>query len=336
MNDVKWLLVGAGDIATRRVAPALVATENSALIAVCDIQQDRAADLAAQHGVSQVYADYEQALAGSGADAVYVATPQSTHIELSLQALRANKHLLCEKPLGLNGAECLRLLEAARRTDRVTSCSNYRRLSEQYKITRDMLNRGDIGKPVGGWTIYSTPFYNPGKHPIRRALGISRIKELGFYLIDIAHNLLGMPSGAMAQASTFDVATMNDVEELAAVVLSFPGGEIFTIILNCSSPGTRHELELFGTLGRIYWPQWPPHGNGPVVKITAAGTQETEAHTDENWHLPMIEDYVDALLGGRQPVCTLESAVKTEFITDAIFRSIDSGQVEPILWEDRS
>ncbi len=333
MDKVKWLLVGAGDIATRRAGPALAEVANSEVVAVCDINRERADELAAKLGAGAVYTDYAEALTDSDAGAVYIATPQHTHIELSLAALDAGKHLLCEKPLGLNGAECLRLLEATRRSDRVTSCSNYRRLSEQYKVTEAMLRGGEIGTLTGGWAVYSSGFYNPGNAPIRQALGMSRIKELGFYLIDIAQNFLGMPSTAMACGSTINAAVMNDVEELATVVLSFPGGAVFTIIFNCTSPGTRHELELFGTEGRVYWPQWPPHGNGPVVKITRAGTEQIEAHTHENWHLPMIEDFVDAMLTGREPVCTIESATKTEIITDAIFRSMDSGRVESITWE---
>jgi xylose dehydrogenase (NAD/NADP) len=336
MACVRWLLVGAGDIAIRRVGPALVEVEHSELVAICDLNRERAAKLAADLGVRRVYTDYATALAESGADAVYIATPQSTHIELSLAALNAGKHLLCEKPLGLNGAECLRLLKAACRSDRVTSCSNYRRLSEQYRRTEAMLQRREIGRLTGGWAVYSTPYYNPGGTPVCQALGCSRIKELGFYLIDIAHHFLGMPSAALAQAGFLSDPPMGDVEELATVVLKFPGGELFTIIFNCSSPGTRHELELFGSQGRLYWPQWPPHGNGPVVKITRAGTEEVDARTRENWHLPMVEDYVEAVLQGRPPVCSLESAVKTEVITDAIFRSIETGRVEPVAWGEPS
>ena len=331
MNDLKWLLVGAGDIAQRRVAPALVAAQNSKLVAICDLDRERASELAARHGVEAVYSDYAQALAESGAEAVYIATPAPTHVELSLQALAAGKHFLCEKPLGLNGAECLGLLEAARQSDRVTSCSNYRRLSEQYKLTEAMLKRQEIGRLVGGWAVYSAPFYNPGGSPVLQALGMSRIKELGFYLIDIVHNFFGMPASVMAQASIIDEAVMNDVEDIATVVLRFPDGAMFTLIFNSNSPGTRHELEFFGSQGRIYWPEWPPHGNGPVVKITSSGTEEIEAHTPENWHLPMIEDYVDAVLNRRPPVCTLGSAVKTEIITDAIFRSVGSGKLEPVV-----
>lgn len=330
MATVKWLLVGAGDIATRRVGPALVTAEGSELLAVCDLDAERAARLAAQLGVEGVYGDYATALAESGAEAVYIATPQRTHIELSLQALEAGKHLLCEKPLGLNGAECLRLLEAARRSDRVTSCSNYRRLSEQYKLTAGLLERGEIGELTGGWVLYSTPFYNPAKAHVCQAAGLSRIKELGYYLIDIAHNFLGMPSTALAQGSILHPEVMNDVEELATVVLHFPTGALFTLMFNCTTPDTRHELELFGTRGRLTWPQWPPHGNGPVIRCGHGGTVEYPAHTNENWHLPMIEDYVQALQEGREPVCTLESATRTELITDAIFRSLQSGKVEAV------
>jgi len=198
-----------------------------------------------------------------------------------------------------------------------------------------MLKRGEIGELTGGWAIYSTPFFNPARAPIRQALGMSRIKELGYYLIDIVHNFFGMPESALAQGSILHPDVMNDVEEIATVILKFPGGAMFTLLFNCTSPGTRHEFELFGTEGRIYWQQWPPHGNGPVIKMTAAGTEEIAAHTDENWHLPMIENYVAALLVGREPVCALESAVRTEIITDAIFRSLASGRVEPVVWETR-
>lgn len=334
MKKVRWLLTGAGDIATQRVAPALVDVENSELIAICDICEESARKLADRFKVKTIYADYAQALTESDADVVYIATPQSKHVEMSLQALNAGKHFLCEKPLGLNGAECMRLLKASRESDRITSCSNYRRLSEQYKLTETILKKQEIGKLTGGWAVYSAPFYNPGNYPIKRSLGISRIKELGFYLIDIVHNLFGMPSGVMAQASTINKEVMNDVDDISSVIIKFPADEIFTIIFNSSSPGTRHELEFFGSEGRIYWPEWPPHGNGPVVKITRSGTEELEAHTNKNYHMPMIEDYVDALLNGRQPVCTLESAVKTEIITDAIFRSIESGKFESVAWKE--
>ena len=334
MPTLKWLLTGAGDIASRRVGPALVTAADSALVAICDLDEGRATRLAEQLGCLQVYADYATALADCDVDAVYVATPQSTHIELSLAALAGGYHLLCEKPLALNGAACLPLLHAARESDQVSSCSNYRRLSEQYKVTVDLLAQGAIGQLTAGWALYSSPFYNPSGAPITQARGMSRIKELGYYLIDIAHHFFGRPESVLAQGSVLRPEVMNDVEDIATIILRFPGGELFTLMFNCTTPGTRHELEVLGTKGRITWPAWPPHGNGPVLLTTPQGTRELPASTDLNWHLPMVEDFVDAVLTGRPPVCSLESAVETEFITDAVFRSLASGCREPVRWDE--
>jgi len=332
VNEVRWLLTGAGDIAARRVAPALVEAQGSSLVAVCDIDRARAVGLAGRFGVQAVFVDHVQALAESGADAVYIATPQDKHVAMCLDALAAGKHFLCEKPLGVGGAECLTLLEACGRSDRITSCSNYRRLSEQYKATVAILESGEIGTLVGGWMTYSTPPYDPGKSRQSRAVGGGPIKGLGFYVIDIALNLFGMPASAMAQTSTLTPGT--DLEDLAAIVLRFPSGALFSITINTNSPGTRHVLELFGSDGRIYWPQWPPHGNGPIVKITRKGTETVETLTPENYHLPMIEDFVAAVLGHRQPLCTIESATRTEVVTDAIYLSAQTGRLEPVLWRD--
>ena len=332
MSKVKWLLTGAGDIATNRVASALVEAPNSELIAICDINRENAARLADRFGVKTVFADHAQALADSGADAVYIATPQDKHVPMCLQALKAGKHFLCEKPLGINGPECLELLRACRQSDRISSCSNYRRLSEQYKATVAMIDRGEIGALAGGWMTYSTPAYDPGKSRQTRAVGGGPIKGLGFYVIDIAINLFGMPVSVMAQTSTLTPGT--DLEDIAAIVMRFPDAALFTIIINTNSPGTRHELELFGTQGRIYWPEWPPHGNGPILKITRKGTDTVETVTPANFHFPMIEDFVAAVLENRPPVCTIESAVKTEVVTDAIYLSAESGRLEPVVWRD--
>ena len=334
MDRVRWLLVGAGDIAQRRAGPALADAAHSSVAAVCDLGGARAESLAKALGAPEVYTDYSEALARCDADVLYLATPQDTHVKMCLEALEAGWHFLCEKPLGVGGADCLRLLDAARQTDRVTSCSNYRRLSEQYKETVALIGKGEIGDLLGGWAVYSSSFYNPANRPISKAAGMSRIKELGYYLIDIAHNIFGMPESATAVASIINKEKMNDVEDISSVALKFAGGQIFTILFNCGSPGTRHMYEVFGNRGRIFWEQWPPHGNGPVEVITREGSRLIEAHTDENYHLPMIEEFVDAFLAGREPLCTLESATKTEVITDAIFRSIDSGRTEPVVWED--
>ncbi len=334
MKTVKWLLAGAGDIATRRVAPALRDCRNSEITAICDVVSEQADILAEKMRVKTVYYDYNQALAETEADSVYIATPVTFHIDMCIKALNAEKHLLCEKPLGLNGAECLKLLKLVRKSSRVTSCSNYRLLSEQFMATKKIIENKGIGDLQGGWMIYATPHYDPGKSHSTRATGGSPIKGLGFYIINIAQTLLGMPSSVFAQTSTFD--NERNLDDLSTILLHFPRGQQFSILIHYipSGTGTRHELEFFGSSGRIYWPKWPPHGNDSIIKFTKEGREKINTFTNQNFHLPMIEDFVDAVLNNREPVCTIESAVKTELITDAIFRSAASRKMESVLWEE--
>lgn len=329
------MLAGAGDIANHRVAPALRDAGNSELIAICDVVEEKAHALAGCMGVKTVFTDYARALSESGADAVYIAVPCRVHVNMCFQALAAGKHFLCEKPLGLNSAECLKLLEATRKSDRVTSCSNYRRHSGQYTATMEMIDNGEIGKLQGGWMVYASGLYNPGNVPTLNAVYGSHIKELGFYIVDIVHNIFGMPCGVMAQKSTFNATPTYDLDDLSSIILRFPGGGLFTIVIHYTPSIIRHELEIFGSEGRIYWHEWPPHGNGPVLKIKNEVTQ-VNTHTNSNYHLQMVQDFVDAVLNRRRPLCSLESAVKTEIITDAIFRSAKSGKLEPIIWEKKT
>src|SRR5262245_1735496 len=101
MAPVEWLLVGAGDIARKRVAPALAQANNSGLVGICDPRQPAAQELAALYGVREVFADFGEALARTTAQAVYLATPIHLHASQAIQALAAGKHVLVEKPLGL-------------------------------------------------------------------------------------------------------------------------------------------------------------------------------------------------------------------------------------------
>ncbi|MBT4820150.1 MAG: Gfo/Idh/MocA family oxidoreductase [Lentisphaerae bacterium] len=344
MATVKWLLAGAGDIANSRVAPALHDAVDSELLAICDPVRERADALAERMGTHAVYYDFARALAESQADAVYIATPHHLHVEMCLDTLAAEKHLLCEKPLGINGAECLTLLDAVRASDRMTCCSNYRLFTNQFKTTHNMIASGELGYLVGGWAHDEERYYNPGNTPFRKDLGMSPVLGYGFYLINIAQTLFGMPSGVFAQMTSFncDNKPDYDIDDLENIVLCYPNGQQFSIIINTTATAPlRHAYQFYCSKGRIHWPHCPPHFNLPIHKITSAGDEELadsfsgpEPVVRPNWHLAMVEDFVKAVQSNTPPICTIESAVKTAVVTDAIFRSSESGRMEPIVWDD--
>ena len=345
MEKVKWLLVGAGDIVQSRVASALSEAVDSELVAICARSKGRVDTIAAKMQINNVYYDYEQALAETEANAVYIATPHHLHVDMCMQALAANKHFLCEKPLGINSIECLKLLDAVRESDRITCCSNYRLFTNQFKMTKKLIDSGEIGRLIGGWAHDEESYYNPGNAPYLKELGMSPVITYGFYLINIALILFGMPSEVFAIMSSFncDNKPEYDIDDLENIILKFPGGRQFSIIINNTARAPlRHSYQFYCSGGRVLWPECPPHFNSPIQKVAYPdGYKEIENSwtgdsigVNPNWHTPMIEDFVRSIQSCTQPVCTIESAVKTAVITDAILKSAASGQLEPIIWKD--
>ncbi len=333
---VKWLIAGAGDIVKSRAAAALAATERAETVAIFARSVGNAEALAGRFGIPRVYHDYGQALAESGADAVYIATPHHVHVPMALQALKAGKHFLCEKPLGIGAEECVHLLKEVRRHPGVVaSCSNYRLLTAQFQATRRIVESGELGRLLGGWAHDEEPYYNPSRQPLLRRDGMSPVLGFGYYILNAAQVLFGMPERVFAQASSFNCANEEpyDIDDYYNIVLGYPNGRQFAIHLNfASQTALRHSCEIAFEHGRILWPGCPPHANAPVRVVRRNGEEELadsranhDASERPNWHTPLFQDVTDAILDGRPPACTLESAVKTAVVTDAILESAATG-----------
>ena len=333
-NDVTWLLLGAGNIAKIRAGAALRDAVGSKLVAICDRDRDRAEALATQLQLSvPIYSDYDQALAESSAEAVYIATQAPAHVPCSLKAMAAGKHFLCEKPLGMDGRDAAPLYQAAKNSPLVCSCSDYRRLSEHIKLVENLVQSGELGELTFGWMNWFAGPRSCGNTPLSRAAGGSPLKTLAFYIFDIAHNLFGIPVGVQAAAARH-FNPSNDTEDVSAIIMRFPNGALFSLNVMITPWAGSDRIEFHGTDGSIIMDKWPPAGNGPIIINTKAGGRRTVTpQTNTNWHIPMIEDFCRAIRQKRAPVCSIRSAYITELITDAVFRAMDSGKEEKVLTE---
>ena len=336
-KQVKWLIAGAGDIVKSRAAAALAETRSAETVAIFAPSIGKAEAVAEQFGIPKIYHDYAQALAESGADAVYIATPHHVHVSMAMQALQAGIHFLCEKPLGINTEECQTLLEEVHRhPDLVTSCSNYRLFTNQFRTTQRLIASGELGELIGGWAHDEEPYYNPSKASLVRDKGMSPVLGFGFYLINMAQILFGTPESVFACASSFNCANEEpyDIDDYDNIVLRYANGRQFAIHLNFATQGPlRHAYEFALSRGRIVWPGCPPHFNVPIR--VAKGWGETEVADSftgptmgvrPNWHTPMFQNVTDAILSGGKALCTVESAVETARVTEAIFQSMESGR----------
>src|ERR1700722_9315313 len=140
---LNWLVIGIGDITTKRVLPAILAEPRSKLMGIVTRDPKKAE----AYGVP-AWNNLDDALAQSVADAVYVATPVFLHAPQSILCLRAGKHVLCEKPMAMNYAEACSMEHAARESGRVLGIAYYRRLYPKVNRAKELIESGAIGRPV--------------------------------------------------------------------------------------------------------------------------------------------------------------------------------------------
>jgi predicted dehydrogenase len=331
MAQLNWLLVGAGDIARKRVAPALAAARNSALAGICDSRQAAARELAAHYPAAEVFGDLADALARTRADAVYLATPVHLHSAQAIQALQAGKHVLVEKPLGLSASEAERVVAVAQASGRTAGCAYFRRLSARYQHARELLARGAFGRLVLVRLVYHSWFAPAADDPkawrvTRARSGGGPLSDMGSHMFDVLIGLCGLPGSVFARCD--NLVHRWDVEDTASLLMTLPDGAHVTASLSWASKAWRHEFEIVGTQAKL---DWLPYDSGSVLLTVERQTEALDLPPAENVHLPLVEDFVEAGLTGRPPACPVAEAAKTNRLLDAVYQSAAEGRAVTLL-----
>src|SRR5438034_1048986 len=140
---LNWLVIGIGDITTKRVIPAILAEPRSGLYGILTRHPAKAESYAAK-----VFRELAAALEDRAVNAVYVASPVFLHAPQTIQSLRAGRHVLCEKPMGMNYDEAKAMVAASNASGRTLGVAYYRRAYPKVNRARQLLEQGVIGKPV--------------------------------------------------------------------------------------------------------------------------------------------------------------------------------------------
>jgi predicted dehydrogenase len=306
-----WLLIGVGDIATKRVLPAILAEPRSRLVGIVT----RSPAKALPYGVP-AFSELEAALAGCGAAAVYVATPVSLHAPLTILALRSGRHVLCEKPMALSYAEAVPMQQAAQESGRVLGIAYYRRLYPKVARAKELIQAGAIGRPVFVEATAHDWFYPADGHRawlIDPALaGAGPLYDTATHRIDLMNYFFGQPVRVSAHLST--LVHPIPVEDNATVMIEYEGGVRGLVDVRRHSRIPRDEFRIRGTEGEI---DLTPL-NGP--SLVHPGGNESIAEP-KNLHYPCIEDFVGAILGGTAPRSTGDTALATEWVINEARRN---------------
>ena len=217
---LNWLVIGIGDIARKRVLPAIMAEPRSRLYGLLTRDPGKAEAYAG----ALVFTDLGEALRDSAIDAVYVASPVALHAEQTIASLRAGKHVLCEKPVAMDYAQAEAMAAAAGESWCVCGIAYYRRLYPKLVRAKELIAAGAIGQPVLVEANYHGWLESPERGWLKdpALAGGGPLYDVGSHRIDACNFLFGKPLRATGLLSNalHELA----VEDSATVLMEYAGG----------------------------------------------------------------------------------------------------------------
>lgn len=361
MEKLKFGFIGCGGIANQKHFPALAKlTDKVEMVAFCDIVPERAEKAAEEYGVAGAFVtrDYKEVLAKDEIDVIHVLTPNISHSFITVDALEAGKHVMCEKPMAINYAEAKKMLEAAKRTGKKLTIGYQNRFRADSLATYDACSKGELGE-----------IYFAKAHAIRRrgvpTWGVfpDKEKQGGGPLIDIGTHALDLTLWYMDNykpktvlGSTYQKLKDNpmanmfgpwdpdsfETEDSAFGLIKMENGATIFLeaawALNMIQPkeaqvtlcGTQGGAEMFGKAfadqGYVVFNQaahnqleeTQPSAAGGIFGFEGASLEQKDAEA-QNW--------VNAILHDTEPFVKPEQAIVVTQILEAIYQSAETGKV---------
>jgi predicted dehydrogenase len=331
-------IIGCGMITRVRHAPEFAATGNAEIAAFFDLAPERARELAARYGAESVGA-YADILADPAIDAVSVCTTNATHAPIAAAALSGGKHVLCEKPMGVCAAEARAIAEVALASGKLLTPAFNQRLFPAHVKAKALLDGGVLGRVIsfrsvfkhGGpetWGVTKGAgawFFN------KAAAGTGVLSDLAVHKIDLARHLLGENVAAVnALAPTLDKTGPDgkriEIEDNAFILCQMESGICGSVEASWTNYGPEENVTvLYGEKGVM---EIDPaagvtvrarDGGETAYKTPAAATNGAQTRSG------VIDAFVDAVLGKREPLADYRDGFASAAVIDACQRSAENG-----------
>ncbi|WP_114750153.1 Gfo/Idh/MocA family protein [Pleomorphovibrio marinus] len=329
-KKLRFGIIGTGAIAGMH-AKAIEACEGSELVGVCSSSVDRA-KLAEEKFSVPAYSSVKEFLANGNIDVVAICTHSGNHLEPALEAAKAGKHILLEKPIEVSLARADELIAACEEAGVKLGVIFQNRLKPGYLHLKKAVKEGHLGKLLLGTAAinwYRDPdYYNSSawKGTISGDGGAALINQ-GVHTIDLLLDIMGQPNSVFGQVRTM----VHDIEgeDLGVAVVNFESGALGTITGGTSLyPGSPERLEIYGEKGNVVLEAgeittWNVKGLKPESvdnKIGGSGASDPMA-IDYRLHLGQVQDMVDAILEGKDPMVTGGDARRSLALILGIYHS---------------
>lgn len=315
MDEVRWGIIGCGDVTEVKSGPGFQKARGSTLRAVMRRDVAKAEEYARRHGVPRVHRRAEDLIADPDIDAVYIATPPSTHCALAVQVSAAGKPCLVEKPMALNHGECMRMVKAFQARALPLWVAYYRRALPRFLLVRDLLRDGRIGRVTSAQIEVCDRLATTDRAGAWRfdpaVGGAGLFFDMGSHSLDLVDFLLAPVRDVSGVAVNTGGAYA--AEDVTVASFELENGVAGTGLWNFNADGPSDSIRVIGSRGHLVTPIFT---DGDVV-ISVDGREETHpARNPPHVHQPLIQTIVDELRGEGRCESTGESGARTSWVMD--------------------
>ncbi|SHJ71006.1 Predicted dehydrogenase [Maribacter aquivivus] len=312
MEEINWGIIGCGDVAEVKSGPAFQRVANSNLLSVMRRNEEKAKDFAKRHNIQHWTSNPNDILNNKNINAVYIATPPSSHLKYALQALKAGKHVYLEKPMALNADEAKQICNALKNSTNKLTMAHYRRKLPAFLKVKELLEANSIGVILhidlqvlqskkklfvanvkDNWRIQPAVsgggyFYDLAPHHI----------DLMIYFFGPIDKVLGLTKSTTRNAN---------VEEIVNGIISFQNGIQFRGIwnFNVAENNQKDQCIIYGSEGSI---EFSFFGSELILK-TIKEEQILSFTNPKHVQEPMIQATVDYFLGKEENPCQAEDGL---------------------------
>ena len=333
-KKVRWGILSTARIGREQVIPALKNGELTDVVAIASRDGNRAQDAAAEFGIPKAYASYEALLADPEIDAVYNPLPNHLHAPLTIKALDAGKHVLCEKPIALNAEEAQQIEAAQRRSGKLVAEAFMVRFHPQWQRAREIARSGRLGDVRAIHTLFSYHLTDPDNIRNQAEIGGGGLYDVGCYAVATARFIFGADPERVIGVFDRDPAMRTD--RVASGLAEFPSGRHLAFTCATQLVPTQR-VQIIGTKGRLeIQVPFNPRCDQPTRIMIDDGRDligsgaEMEEFTPADQYQRQGDAFSRAILEGSSLEFPMGDAIMNMRVLDALFRSEKSKAWETV------
>ncbi len=324
MTMIRWGILGCGDVVEHKSGPALMQAEGSSVVAVMRRDGAKAADFARRHHIPRWYDSADALLADQEVNAVYIATPPDSHLDLTRRAALAGKRVLVEKPMARTVAECEAMIAACKAAGVPLHVAYYRRFYPKFQAAKRLIDTGVLGRPVSVTLQMAKPKSAVPIGPLPWRLlpeisGGGLFIDTGVHRLDIIQFLLGDLTDIRGQTANLSGAAPAE-DSIAFAFRLADSGALGTVSCHFGlSPIGRDRLEIVGTEAVLLFDSF----DAPFFTVQQSdGSVEIHPHPDPApVHLPFVEALVRVYNGEAISQVTGREGLKTNMVVAQVMAS---------------